>query len=73
MEKNLFSIRLKCCFLTSTTKKINLGTGNPAYQPIRSAVLDPPINHGYAQRKCTMLLSVMLSTTADKNGTIHIG
>ena len=41
-EKNLFTIRLKCCFLTPSSKKINLGTGNTVYQPIFSAVLDPP-------------------------------
>ena len=33
-EKNLFSIRLKCCFLTPASKKINLWTGNTVYQPI---------------------------------------
>ena len=41
-EKNLFTIRLKSCFLTPTSKKINLGTGNAVYQPFLSAVLDPP-------------------------------
>ena len=39
--KNLFSIRLKSCFLTSTSKKINLEPRNPPYQPIWSAVPYP--------------------------------